>query len=105
MSCATSGWCRNTSMNIPAGECECCPGPCDQPDPDEQDVEPDLFCPVCNSCGIGGCCNYYCDACKDRHDDPSEARHVPPGETHKMTHAYVAARFAVGNTRADDEEQ
>jgi hypothetical protein len=27
------------------------------------------YCPRCGSCGVGGCCPFYCDACRGQHDD------------------------------------
>lgn len=27
-----------------------------------------IYCPMCGSCGIGGCCGYFCDLCRDHHD-------------------------------------
>lgn len=27
-----------------------------------------IYCPVCSSCGVGGCCKHWCPVCEDRHD-------------------------------------
>jgi len=27
----------------------------------------EVGCPCCNSCGTPGCCNYYCECCKDNY--------------------------------------
>jgi len=31
-----------------------------------------VYCPMCGSCGIGGCCGYFCDFCKSRHDGETQ---------------------------------
>ena len=31
-----------------------------------------VYCPMCGSCGVGGCCAYYCEFCKDRHDKKTQ---------------------------------
>lgn len=31
-----------------------------------------IYCPLCGSCGVGGCCPYYCSFCKDRHDGETQ---------------------------------
>ena len=31
-----------------------------------------LYCPMCGSCGIGGCCGYLCDFCRARHDGETQ---------------------------------
>jgi hypothetical protein len=37
-----------------------------------------IYCPDCQSCGVGGCCPYFCDTCKDRHDgDDAEGGESP----------------------------
>lgn len=38
----------------------------------------ETYCASCGSCGVGGCCPYYCERCKERHDDVEDAREVFP---------------------------